>query len=857
MDTTRPYEAAAMAYRRAGWLCPLPLPVRAKASPPKDYTGWTGVIPSGADVQAWADGREGAGNIALRMPDDVIVIDVDAYNGKPGAERFASLGLPVTWTSTSRGADSDARHHFYRYDPADLAGRVWDNHPTGNDSGLDTLHYGHRYSMVWPSVHPSGATVTWYDPEREAYEGVPEKGWLAKLTTEQVHALSHEGAPLVGTAAPQAEVQALLAVWRERAEPPCTPVLRALMRERERFARAEQGEALHQPAPLHHLVCLGLEGHAGVYAALAEHLQMHVQVATTTARRTESDAGAEWWRMVLGSVGKKLAATGGAYQRECGCQMNYGTEEAPIAAPVTEDSLAFTDAHVSELVVDQLLTGLFLNVPGVSWFMWDSPVWREVPEATLIEHIRLYVVGKVAFYDRAKAEAAAKGDHKGSDRADESSRKWFGYCSAAKLKALATLTVGQAAVAAEASDFDRDHHLLNTPTGVVDLRTGAVMPADPAFRMTKVTSVGYVPGAEHPAFKLALTSIPDGCETWLQDRMGQAITGEHPDDGRFVLLTGGGANGKTTLMGAVMGALRPEQGADEQGYGRLIPSELLLKATGAAKDGATPTKMTLQGTRFGYFEETPEGRYLDVTSVKSIMDTRTITGRQLFQRQITFGTTHSLFLNTNYPPLVEETGHGEWRRLVRIEFPYTFVSQRRADEHGLRDGERVGSPTIKTDLATREAREAALAWLVTGAMRFYARGATLPGVDDDPNAVRQATADWRESSDVILQFLRECMVPLMDGRDRWVERGELYAAYRLWMQERGNKPLAMGKLIDRLTGHSALGWVTVTKRKAADPLRSALPTRDTWLASAAPTSPFTKPDSSGRVHAVTGLAFVS
>src|SRR4051812_22998134 len=97
-----PYGEAAWAYRRAGWMGVLPLPVGAKWPPPGGYTGWAGVEPSGADIQAWVDGPQGAGNVALRLPRGVYGLDVDNYAGKTGGAALASLTathgpLPATW----------------------------------------------------------------------------------------------------------------------------------------------------------------------------------------------------------------------------------------------------------------------------------------------------------------------------------------------------------------------------------------------------------------------------------------------------------------------------------------------------------------------------------------------------------------------------------------------------------------------------------------------------------------------------------------------------------------------------------------------------------------------------------------
>lgn len=102
-----PYGQAAKLYRDAGWEGVLPVPYGCKKPPPDGFTGHGGVWPSGADIQEWLDGPQAAWNLAIRLPPNVVGLDVDAYGDKKGAQTFelaqARWGaLPRTWRSTSR-----------------------------------------------------------------------------------------------------------------------------------------------------------------------------------------------------------------------------------------------------------------------------------------------------------------------------------------------------------------------------------------------------------------------------------------------------------------------------------------------------------------------------------------------------------------------------------------------------------------------------------------------------------------------------------------------------------------------------------------------------------------------------------
>src|SRR5690606_38611951 len=74
--------------------------------------------------------------------------------------------------------------------------------------------------------------------------------------------------------------------------------------------------------------------------------------------------------------------------------------------------------------------------------------------------------------------------------------------------------------AATTDEWDADIWLINTPGGVVDLRTGRMRPHDRADRMTKIASATLVPGSSCPIWR--------GCgvrASWVQPRPNRAGAG--------------------------------------------------------------------------------------------------------------------------------------------------------------------------------------------------------------------------------------------------------------------------------------------------------------------------------------------
>ena len=129
--------------------------------------------------------------------------------------------------------------------------------------------------------------------------------------------------------------------------------------------------------------------------------------------------------------------------------------------------------------------------------------------------------------------------------------------SRARLMNLLRLAQDLAPIADAGDQWDAIPHLLGTPDGVVDLRTGQMRAALPEERITMSTAVSYDPNAESPLWEKVLREIfPDHDErTWLQTSLGYSITGEMNLDKWFLPNGEKGRNGKGTIFGAAAAAL--------------------------------------------------------------------------------------------------------------------------------------------------------------------------------------------------------------------------------------------------------------------------------------------------------------
>lgn len=420
--------------------------------------------------------------------------------------------------------------------------------------------------------------------------------------------------------------------------------------------------------------------------------------------------------------------------------------------------------------------------PDQGWLLWKGTVWESIPEAFAIEGVRERL--KQLFRDIAAQP----------DITPESVKVASRLLTATKAKNVSYFLKGILYVASE--EWDSHPDLLNCQNGVLNLKTGVLTEHDPTLRLTKITSVPFRRGAEHPDWTTALEAIPYDVQRWLQVRYGQGITGYPVDDDVLPIQSGGGKNGKSTLVNAIVGAAGS--------YGVFVPEKVLL-----ANTNEHPTElMTLRGARLAVIEETPEGKHLPTKRLKDLVGTPIMTARYMRQDFVSWSTTHSLFLNTNYVPQVSETDHGTWRRLALVKFPYKFVDP--ADPL-MGPDEKYGDPGLRERLRFNEdgQLEAVLAWLVAGAQDWYGRAGQYP----TPLTVKADTAAWRAETDLILAYAIDRLS--FDANSKVLSK-ELLEDFNLWLESTGHRKWADNLLTQRFGEHELAKNNKVTKERTRD-----------------------------------------
>ena len=299
------------------------------------------------------------------------------------------------------------------------------------------------------------------------------------------------------------------------------------------------------------------------------------------------------------------------------------------------------------------------------------------------------------------------------------------------------------------SQLDRYKAALNTPGGVIDLKSGALAPHDPKNYFTKITAVEYSENADCPRWTAFLDDIFGGDKDlirYVQKAVGYSLTGATSEQCAFFLY-GTGRNGKSTFLdiirdifGDYAANIQPETIMVRNSQGSAINSDIAR----------------LKGARLVTSVEPNEGVRINEGLLKQLTGDDTVTARKLYGDEFEFKPEFKLWMATNHKPVIRGTDTGIWRRIHMI--PFTCVI-----------------PEGKVDRRLKYKLSAELTgifrWAVEGCLMWQKEGLKMP------RAVLEEVREYRREMDVISAFVEDkCTV----GKGLSVQSSALYAAYLRW-----------------------------------------------------------------------------
>lgn len=281
----------------------------------------------------------------------------------------------------------------------------------------------------------------------------------------------------------------------------------------------------------------------------------------------------------------------------------------------------------------------------------------------------------------------------------------------------------------DVSELDADPFSLNTPEGVIDLRTGAMREHRPGDLCTKCAAFSPSDrGADTwHKFLTEITCDDTDLAEYLKVLCGMTLIGEVFTE-CLQIANGGGGNGKSTFYDAFASTL-----AD---YAGSIDPDILISDS---KKNKSFEFATMKGLRLLIAAETAEGKVLDTATLKRLASTDSIKAEYKYKDAFSYRPSHSVVLFTNFLPKVRATDDGTWSRLKVIPFRAEFRNTRQE---------------IVNYAATLSAEcgGAIIKWAVDGARQYIAAHYKIK----IPAAAKEATEQYRMDSDLILRFITEC-----------------------------------------------------------------------------------------------------
>jgi putative DNA primase/helicase len=329
-------------------------------------------------------------------------------------------------------------------------------------------------------------------------------------------------------------------------------------------------------------------------------------------------------------------------------------------------------------------------------------------------------------------------------------------------------------------EFDRDPMLLNVANGIIDLRTGELLPHDPAARMMLQSPVSYDPDARAPMWDEIFLQIimPDqDCRAYLSRLTGYSLTGSIEEQA-MALHHGTGKNGKSVYLqvcAALLGS-----------YAQSVPAATILKK--GAGDRIPNDIARMKGRRFLQVSETAEGKRMDEEVIKSLTGGEMISARFLHAEFFDFTPTGKIhFITNNLPDMSNDAAI--WRRIHFVPWDIAIPEERQ-------------DKTLAATLV-REEGPGILNWAVRGCLDWQRQGLAMP------LCAETRLLDYREDQDYLGQFLT------LRTEDKEGERtltSVLYQAYRAWNLQTGHKEMSEDTFSKRLAARGYERYRTMNGR---------------------------------------------
>ena len=420
------------------------------------------------------------------------------------------------------------------------------------------------------------------------------------------------------------------------------------------------------------------------------------------------------------------------------------------------------DISMARLFADVFKDVARYNINAKSWYTYDGIRWKKD-------------IGGMKIETNAKTIARVLA-HYAADQEDHSYSQYVSKIQERR-KRTSMIEDSRDFYYVESASFDADPYLFNCQNCIIDLRTHEALEHDPKYLISKVSNVTYDPSATSPDFEKFLNEIMCGDiekAEYLQRIGGYALVGENTQEECYMCYGATTRNGKSTfldtlehLFGDYAASIAPESLAQKDRNSRNASSDIAR----------------LDGVRFLHCGEPQKKMKFDVALLKSLLGRDVITARNLYELEFQFTPIFTLFFNSNYLPVVTDDTLFSSGRIKVIPFDRHFE-------------DREQDRQLKNRLKRKDNISGIFNWLLQGLSKYQDDGEIIA----PPEVVVRATADYREKSDKIKSFMKDCLRPSGEA----VTAKVLYDVFSSWCHENGYGVENKGNFLDELRNKGLL-----------------------------------------------------
>jgi putative DNA primase/helicase len=364
---------------------------------------------------------------------------------------------------------------------------------------------------------------------------------------------------------------------------------------------------------------------------------------------------------------------------------------------------------------------------------------------------------------------------------------WLVRClDLSKISAVKRLAMVERSLKIKPDQLDNHPMIVAVKNGYIDLETQKLIKPDKSLFITKMMDVTYDKDAKAPKFEEFMSQIflskcnedeqlrtDEDIIIFILKWFGYAMTGRTSEHTLLNLYGKKGTNGKSVLWGTISKIFGD--------YFRVVKNDIILKkGRGGDESKASPLTASLKGQRLIVLTEPSGGDRLDDNAVKDLVSSDMVTARQLHRDPIQFYPTHKILISGNCELNLDNPDDAMARRWLLLPMHGWF---KHCKDNQLEDK------------LTTEAEKSGILNLLLKGVKMYLEDVEEFGSIQQPQAIVEASKDYMEQEDIVLQFLKEsCNF----GEEREASQQILRQVYKVWCDRMGYKAWSTAPLSKRL-----------------------------------------------------------